>query len=264
MKNFCCPHKANHWFHKSYLIDWAICLVVIVLEQISTLFVVEPYHRFLPDSFQEASYPYLSDTVPTWLLILFCFGLPFLIFGGFFLKSRSCHDLHHAFLGLIEAFVMTVFFTDVAKIFSGRYRPDWYARPQSDKSVIKDGRMSFPSGHASTSFACMAYLSLYLNAKLGVLTRNSGELWKGLITLLPLALAGFVAISRTRDYHHDFSDIIAGAIIGAGFAIYTYHLNFPGLWAEGAYLPKTRQILEQNTSLDIESPSNYAKITSDL
>jgi membrane-associated phospholipid phosphatase len=38
--------------------------------------------------------------------------------------------------------------------------------------------------------------------------------WRFLPLLICFGGAGFVALTRTRDYYHNFDDIIAGAIIG--------------------------------------------------
>ncbi len=84
---------------------------------------------------------------------------------------QSAHDFHHASLGLAEAVLFTLLFTDVLKVVCGRYRPDWYgsapppnnasffgrliqyryARQGLSGAIISDGRQSFPSGHASVS-----------------------------------------------------------------------------------------------------------------
>ena len=49
------------------------------------------------------------------------------------------------------------------------------------------------------------------------------------MVLLPLILAGLVAVSRTRDYRHNFSDILGGSLIGIFFAIALYFLKFKSL-----------------------------------
>ncbi|KAG9444590.1 hypothetical protein H6P81_015930 [Aristolochia fimbriata] len=57
-----------------------------------------------------------------------------------------------------------------------------------DKSVIKEGHKSFPSGHASWCFAGLAFLALYLSALVGV--------------------------SRVDDYWHHWQDVFAGGLLG--------------------------------------------------
>ncbi|KAG9444589.1 hypothetical protein H6P81_015929 [Aristolochia fimbriata] len=57
-----------------------------------------------------------------------------------------------------------------------------------DKSVIKEGHKSFPSGHASWCFAGLAFLALYLSALVGV--------------------------SRVDDYWHHWQDVFVGGLLG--------------------------------------------------
>lgn len=55
------------------------------------------------------------------------------------------------------------------------------------------------SGHSSVSFTGMMMVTLYLSGKMGVFNKRGGYFFKYLIAISPLALAVFVAISRTRD-----------------------------------------------------------------
>lgn len=53
---------------------------------------------------------------------------------------------------------------------------------------------------------------------------------------LPLLVAGWIAVSRTRDHHHRWVDISAGAGIGAAAALATFAARVPAMRAslEGA------------------------------
>lgn len=89
----------------------------------------------------------------------------------------------------------------------GEQRPSWI-----HWQTAAEASKSFPSGHASISFAAMTYVSMWLCGKFGLLTVHSGSVaLKALLALCPYCIASFVAISRTRDYHHDFTDITAGS-----------------------------------------------------
>jgi diacylglycerol diphosphate phosphatase/phosphatidate phosphatase len=97
--------------------------------------------------------------------------------------------------------------------------------------------MSFPSGHASTSFCGLGLLSFYLECRFGVSSlrkwnedAETGELIlnqtrpvrleriKSVISYAPLILAGFIAASRVVDNKHFPADVIGGAILGASIA----------------------------------------------
>jgi membrane-associated phospholipid phosphatase len=47
------------------------------------------------------------------------------------------------------------------------------------------------------------------------------------VGISPHFLAGWIAITRVIDYHHHYSDIIAGAVIGIAAARIAYHANYP-------------------------------------
>eukprot|EP01105_Mastigella_eilhardi_P021609 TRINITY_DN5248_c0_g1_i2.p1 TRINITY_DN5248_c0_g1~~TRINITY_DN5248_c0_g1_i2.p1 ORF type:complete len:179 (-),score=35.89 TRINITY_DN5248_c0_g1_i2:166-702(-) len=150
------------------------------------------------------------------------------------------HDLHHFALGLAQACATDLFVTASIKFAAGKYRPNFANLPADLQEV--EGRLSFPSGHSSISFAGMLYLSLYLAGKLRVFVHNSGEYWKLLIVCFPQAVAVFVAISRTRDYWHDFTDVLAGSVIGCVVAIVCYHLHFRTVTDVKCDRPKLRPV----------------------
>lgn len=119
-------------------------------------------------------------------------------------------------------------------IFPGRLRPDFLSRCQWDASqhictgyvlrlfstkspftqhrdtkLVIDGRQSFPSGHSSTAFVAMSFVSLFLAGKTAALcfgiTPPCGPFLRSrfvrlCLVLLPLAFAAWVAITRIEDY----------------------------------------------------------------
>ncbi len=70
------------------------------------------------------------------------------------------------------------------------------------------------SGHSSNAFCSMTYLVLYLMGKLHILSENStSSIGASLVALSPIAVAIFVAVSRTVDYHHHFSGISRNCVV---------------------------------------------------
>lgn len=126
--------------------------------------------------------------------------------------------------------------TNSSSVYEGRLRPDFLARcqwneilqsctgfvdctPSSPKPLdssnyrtaraILDGRKSFPSGHSSTAFSGMMFLSLWIAGKtaawcfhvpLPAASIRSSRMGSLSLTLMPLFWASFVAISRIEDY----------------------------------------------------------------
>eukprot|EP00277_Geminigera_cryophila_P035052 CAMPEP_0173127636 /NCGR_PEP_ID=MMETSP1102-20130122/57948_1 /TAXON_ID=49646 /ORGANISM="Geminigera sp., Strain Caron Lab Isolate" /LENGTH=189 /DNA_ID=CAMNT_0014037369 /DNA_START=16 /DNA_END=585 /DNA_ORIENTATION=+ len=91
-----------------------------------------------------------------------------------------------------------------------------------------ESRQSFPSGHSSFSMAGLSFLAMFLLEKCDQLQRPPRFLSAlqlqvaQLCSLLPYALAIWVAISRTTDYWHDYSDVLAGAVLGFALARFSF------------------------------------------
>lgn len=155
------------------------------------------------------------------------------------------HELHHGLLSLVLSVFTVLVFTEIGKVFAGRQRPNYIAFLTENSLSVGDKdewdeRKSFPSGHSAVIFNGMTWLSLYLAAKLRALTPNGGEYWKIFIVGIPQITAWLIAISRTRDYHHDFDDVLAGSLIGLLWTFPAYLCYFPLPTDPACHLPKTR------------------------
>lgn len=254
---------ALRWWSKSYLIDYSICIIMIIVAAIVG-HVVNPFKMELPGGEENPTvgYSYKKSTVPTVVAGIIAFGIPILFFIFwqipqiiFFRKqyrSKSynaaatsmhdlLHELHSAALGLLFSGTIMIFIVSCYKSFAGRYRPNYFALVAAGKDEL-DGRRSFPSGHSAASFAGLFYLTLWLSGKLKLFhPSRSGETWKIILCFFPTFCAFFIAITRTRDYYHNFSDIIAGSDLGIISALIGYFCVFPSLLSKKAGVPKTRK-----------------------
>ncbi|KAI9893678.1 MAG: hypothetical protein M1814_005893 [Vezdaea aestivalis] len=183
-----------------------------------------------------------------------------LLNGRYRLKDRLW-ELNCGILGLLLSVGAAVTITGALKNATGKPRPDLIARCKPpagtkdpdpfqlstsdicDKSVahaiLKDGFRSFPSGHSSTAFAGLFYLSLYLAGKLHVFD-NRGEVWKALIVLIPSLGAALIADSRIMDARHHPFDVITGSLLGIGTAWVSYRQYFGPItdsWRKGRAYP---------------------------
>lgn len=222
-------------------VDWLFAALFCVVIP----FVLEglyPYVRVQALDDPLVTHPHLPDIVPSSLLIILSLVLPT---GVFFASSCVASDsfsllAFEAFmLGLVEANGLTVTVTNVLKLFVGRPRPHFAAvcvsyvvgsetQCSGNAQAVREARKSFPSGHSSLAFAAAVYTSAYLahRVSLGKCTqqqRRSGNLqspsaWKLLFVLFPLFLASLVAASRTKDFHHNYDDVLAGSIIGSSIS----------------------------------------------
>ncbi|XP_063706585.1 putative phosphatidate phosphatase [Culicoides brevitarsis] len=84
-------------------------------------------------------------------------------------------------------------------------------------SQIQNVYFTFPSGHTSCSFYTAVYLVVYLQNR--VRAKSFREL-KLILQFLLLIMATSVGITRLQDHHHHGVDVIFGAILGSGIAIF--------------------------------------------
>ncbi|CBZ25808.1 phosphatidic acid phosphatase protein-like protein [Leishmania mexicana MHOM/GT/2001/U1103] len=169
--------------------------------------------------------------------------------------------------------------TAVLKLYAGRLRPDYLSRlkaagytssmshlpdPQTNPDyycalmdahpALKEGRLSFPSGHSSTSFAVCTVLSLFFVAHLRPFARHA-SFTRLIICLLPISVSLVCAVSRTRDNKHHFSDIVAGSLIGAVSAFLSFHGTFRQVGgATGIYFARTAMDIEYDQLREWKSP----------
>jgi hypothetical protein len=113
-----------------------------------------------------------------------------------------------------EALVVSLFINSVTKYLVGRPRPYVYSDDPRLRAYAdgqgKDSHLSFFSGHASTTFAASVAGS-YLFAQASADRAARAGVWG-----FELALAAATARLRTRAGKHFYSDVIVGAIVGAG------------------------------------------------
>ncbi|XP_007044212.2 PREDICTED: lipid phosphate phosphatase 2 isoform X3 [Theobroma cacao] len=236
---------------RDHLHDWLILMLLVVIEVV--LFIIHPFYRFVgKDMMTDLKYPMKQNTVPVWAVPMYSVLLPICVFLVVYHRRRDVYDLHHSVLGLLFAVLITAIVTDAIKVAVGRPRPDFFWRCFPDgkdnydqwgnvichgnKADIKEGHKSFPSGHASWSFAGLGYLSLYLSGKIKVFNRE-GHIARLCIIFLPLLAASLVAVSRVDDYWHHWNDVFAGGFLGLVVAAFCYRQFFPNPYEDEGWGP---------------------------
>ncbi|TYZ58853.1 hypothetical protein PybrP1_000489 [[Pythium] brassicae (nom. inval.)] len=158
------------------------------------------------------------------------------------------HDTRDFLLSLFQSAGLSALLTQFIKNQTGRFRPSFYDMCGWNKDVIwdgvsnlcslphweKEGRKSFPSGHASFAWSTMLVLTLYLlgRSRLNAENRSDSILRGGrkalklFVCFAPSLIAAWVSVTRSVDNWHHYSDILAGSIIGAVSATIAYGYNY--------------------------------------
>merc|ERR1712054_107480 len=97
----------------------------------------------------------------------------------------------------------------------------------------------------SGSFFAMTFLFLYIVGKTKAFKRGHFSLF--LLCAIPLYIATWISITRLHDYKHNYSDVLAGTIIGCICGMFGYFLNFESLFSEKSGKP--RNVYKDNTSM---------------
>jgi undecaprenyl-diphosphatase len=124
-----------------------------------------------------------------------------------------------------ETLALTQATTNLVKLAVRRPRPAAYRAAEANRdnpdysNVDTDSALSFFSGHASTT-ASVSATATYL-----AFTRSPSS-WRPWATLVGgLGLTTFVSVQRVRAGSHFPTDVIAGAVAGAGIGILVPHLH---------------------------------------
>jgi diacylglycerol diphosphate phosphatase/phosphatidate phosphatase len=249
------------WFKRPYFADWTVVVVLWVLSYLAEWIPV--YEREFSRNDPLIDHHHHPSQVKSSFNNLVSLLGPAFIVGATALYRRSPFILHHSWISLFSAKGLARLVTETLKNLVGRLRPDFLARCKWSKTAkiceghiekILDGRRSFPSGHSSTAFAGMAFLSLWLAGQTGAWCLQytsssqrlrSTRLGRFILSLTPLCWATYVAITRLQDYvssqslktlspyfenfiqRHHKEDIIVGSLLGIASAVVTYLLFWP-------------------------------------
>ncbi|XP_054367999.1 phospholipid phosphatase 1 isoform X1 [Mirounga angustirostris] len=208
-----------------------------------------PFQRGIFCNDESIKYPYKEDTIPYALLggIIIPFSIIVMIIGEalsvYYNLLHSNSFIRNNYIATIYKAIGTFLFgaaasqslTDIAKYSIGRLRPhfldvcdpDWskincsvgyienyICRGNAHK--VKEGRLSFYSGHSSFSMYCMLFVALYLQARM---KGDWARLLRPTLQFGLVAVSIYVGLSRVSDYKHHWSDVLTGLIQGALVAV---------------------------------------------
>ncbi|KIZ05403.1 hypothetical protein MNEG_2554 [Monoraphidium neglectum] len=304
--------------------DWALLILIFVCAVgIGICEFKAPVQRpvFLYDA--TISYANKPNTIedywaPLIPAIVFVFSLA-LVECYLFRKSKvaTAAAFLRFFMAGWAALMVVGFLTELFKIICGRLRPDfldrckpavapgevsaifdavgtgdtWGTNPRvtctaDDDKFLRDGRVSFPSGHSSTAYVVGWFGCFYLIWGTSVrsdhqmsrrlyrphdsaLRRVGKELLSCLLLVLQLFQLSYpwgVGVSRFRDNRHNASDIVAGFMLGVTFAPallwraigqHDYWLNYYGI---DESQPPSNQVIPAGSNGDAGGLTSFQEV----
>lgn len=187
-------------------------------------------------------YPNVEPIIPVPQLLTILCIVPLMIYPIQFWYTRDLDEIEANFLGLTFALPLNGIITALFKVFVGRPRPNFILRCfpagfgnnffscPGDYMYVMDGRKSFPSSHASFAFTEFTYITLNLVKITRIKDIYVPPKKKGLkliLCLLPLVMSTCIGITRTMDYHHHYSDVAYGSMLGAFIGTIAFYLFSP-------------------------------------
>lgn len=194
----------------------------------------------------EISLPTMDSTFPTWTIVLLWLGV-FLV-SCIFQVRRAPNEKWMGILSVLVGVLLVSTVTNVLKLSTGELRPDFLNRCNpinmqyyntsisslgryvvsytcSDYDNGYEGRLSFPSGHASV---CMHTLALFVYTSERFIrpmysSRGFPVAIGCIISYVSMfAICIAISVSRVYDHHHHWHDVIAGGLLGVAgiFAVY--------------------------------------------
>ncbi|KAF8892237.1 lipid phosphate phosphatase 1 [Infundibulicybe gibba] len=234
---------ALEWVDISYVADW-ICVAAVWLFSWAANNTVIFERDFSPHD-PLISHPHRANQVSSLLNGNVALWIPIIVVTLSGLLRKSLLEIHHGIISVTAGRGLARLVTVFLKNRVGRLRPDFLARCKWDEALnactgkihsILEGRQSFPSGHSSTAFSGMTFLSLWLAGRTAAWCFSQptptcdvthSRMLRFLLTLIPLFWATFVAVTRIEDYRHHTEDVVVGSIIGILSATICYLIFWP-------------------------------------
>lgn len=242
---FCDDESLMHPFHESTVKSWMLYIIGLVLP-VGIVAGVELFKANIKQQSSTTSRRYVFNgwEVPEWMIE--CYK-KLGIFGFGAATCQLATDIAKYSIGRLRPHFFAVcqpIMRDGTNcsdpINFGRYIEDFTCRGiNSTPRMLKEVRLSFPSGHSSFSTFTMVYMALYLQSRMNW---KGSKLLKHFLQFLLIMIAWYTALSRVSDYKHHWSDVLSGILIGTLFAVIVANcVSDLFKKKETSYLPSTRQ-----------------------
>ncbi|XP_055609325.1 putative phosphatidate phosphatase [Uranotaenia lowii] len=249
---FCDDESLMHPFHESTVTNWMLYIIGIALP-ILVILGTELIRSHVKKQDAQPLKVY-SFNIPSWVVESYkSIG----IFGFGAACSQLLTDVGKYTIGRLRPH-----FFDVCNpvmpdgtnckdpVNQGRYIEDFKCSAEkSTPRMLKEMRLSFPSGHSSFSMYTLVYCAIYLQSRMNW---RGSKLLKHFLQFSLILLAWYTCLSRISDYKHHWSDVLAGAVLGSTVAIVVSNYCsdlFDARRKQTLALPQTRYELSPNHTM---------------
>lgn len=216
---FCDDESLMHPFHDSTVTNWMLYIIGIALP-ILVIIGTELVRAHVKKS-DAQPLKVRSATIPYWVVEAYkSIGM----FGFGAACSQLLTDVGKYTIGRLRPHFFDVCIprmpdntTCKDEINRNRYIVDFKCTSElSSSRMLKEMRLSFPSGHSSFSMYTLVFCAIYLQSRMNW---RGSKLLKHFIQYLLILLAWYTCLSRISDYKHHWSDVLAGGVLGSTVAI---------------------------------------------
>uniref|UniRef100_A0A6P8JDR4 Phospholipid phosphatase 1-like isoform X3 n=1 Tax=Actinia tenebrosa TaxID=6105 RepID=A0A6P8JDR4_ACTTE len=177
----------------------------------------------------------------------------------------------HRMAFFITGMAAVLVFCDVLQLLTGRLRPHFLAvcKPNAtlfncstgyitadvctgDPLKIKNARLSFPSIHTVSTAYSLVFIAICLQA---IVYLRKFKMFRFLMQVKLFLLSIAVGLLRIKDYYHHWSDVVAGALIGA-FTAWLVAVKAMKLFEEPKAQTPTYTLLPDE---DVNKPTEKSK-----
>ncbi|XP_017024890.1 putative phosphatidate phosphatase isoform X2 [Drosophila kikkawai] len=239
---FCDDESLKHPFHDSTVRNWMLYFIGVVIPVgvivIVEVIIAQSKARRNNGNSSGRRYVFMNYDLPEWLIE--CYKkVGIYAFGA--VVSQLTTDIAKYSIGRLRPHFMAVCqpvmpdgSTCDDPVNAGKYIQEFTCKGVgSSARMLREMRLSFPSGHSSFTFFAMVYMALYLQARM---TWKGSKLLRHFLQFLFIMVAWYTALSRVSDYKHHWSDVLAGSLIGSTCALVVSYclpqswFNFQTVW----------------------------------
>ncbi|CUT99282.1 phosphatidate phosphatase [Echinococcus multilocularis] len=238
------------WFLLRILFDLIAVIPFVVVAAV--VYKLEPFQRGYFSNDNSLKYPYFSSTVKNIYLFTVVPIISILIIAttelirarnyGFLTRYKSIPLIFinlYKFLYLLAfGYAVVSMFIHIGKIVVGRLRPNFFdvcgpvavaetaygyisefRCTKNDAYLIREMRLSFPSGHSAYTMFPAIFIAVYLHYRMPAI--GMGSVLQAFVQTAAVTGAFYVGMTRVSDNKHHWTDVLAGMIIGALVGIFT-------------------------------------------